>query len=148
VSQQFPKADQEDLDFFTFPEIDSNIGADALDAPIDGYMLAKKPKNEGAAKKLLEYIGSPKFGDVYAGADSTTLVANTKADTSPYTPLQKKAAELVASAKNYSQFLDRDTRPDFASTVMIPALQSFIKNPSDIDGLTNSIENQAKSIFV
>jgi len=148
VAQQFPKADQEDLDFFTFPEIDSNIGADALDAPIDGYMLSKKPKNEAGAKKLLEYIGSAKFGDVYASADTSTLVANTKSDTSSYTTLQKKAAELVASAKNYSQFLDRDTRPDFASTVMIPALQSFIKNPSDIDGLTNSIENQAKSIFV
>jgi multiple sugar transport system substrate-binding protein len=148
VTQQFPKADQADVDFFTFPEVDPSIGADALDAPIDGYMLAKKPKNEGGAKKLLQYIGSPDFGNVYAKADPTTLVANTKSDTSPYTPLQKKAAELVASQKNYSQFLDRDTRPDFASTVMIPALQSFIKNPKDIDGLTKSIENQAKSIFV
>jgi multiple sugar transport system substrate-binding protein len=43
--------------------------------------------------------------------------------------------------------MDRDTRPDFASTVMIPAIQQFIKNPKDIDGLTNSIESQKKSIF-
>ena len=43
--------------------------------------------------------------------------------------------------------MDRDTRPDFASTVMIPAIQHFIKNPKDIDGLVNSIENQKKSIF-
>jgi multiple sugar transport system substrate-binding protein len=136
------------VDFFTFPEIDPSVGADALDAPIDGYMMAAKPKNEGGAKKLLEYIGSPDFGNVYAKADATILVANTKSDTSPYTALQKKAAELVGSAKNFAQFLDRDTRPDFASTVVIPALQSFIKNPSDIDGLTNSLENQAKSIFV
>jgi multiple sugar transport system substrate-binding protein len=148
VTQQFPAADLSDVDFFTFPEIDASIGADALDAPIDGYMLAAKPKNEGGAKKLLEYIGSPDFGNVYAKADATTLVANTKSDTTPYTALQKKAAELVGSAKNFAQFLDRDTRPDFASTVVIPALQSFIKNPSDIDGLTNSLENQAKSIFV
>jgi multiple sugar transport system substrate-binding protein len=148
VTQQFPTADLSDVDFFTFPEIDPSVGSDALDAPIDGYMMAAKPKNEGGAKKLLEYIGSPDFGSVYAKADTSTLVANTKSNTTPYTALQKKAAELVGSAKNYAQFLDRDTRPDFASTVMIPALQSFIKNPSDIDGLTKSIENQAKSIFV
>jgi multiple sugar transport system substrate-binding protein len=30
---------------------------------------------------------------------------------------------------------------------MIPGLQSFIKNPSDVDGLTKSLENQKKSIF-
>jgi multiple sugar transport system substrate-binding protein len=148
VSQQFPKADQADLDFFTFPAIDPSIGADAIDAPIDGYMLSAKPKNEAGAKKLLSYIGSPDYGTLYAKTDTTTLVANSKSDTSVYTPLQKKAAELVASAKNYAQFLDRDTRPDFSSTVVIPALQSFIKNPSDIDGVTKSLESQAKSIFM
>ena len=31
---------------------------------------------------------------------------------------------------------------------MIPALQDFIKNPNDINGLTSSIEKQKKSIFV
>jgi multiple sugar transport system substrate-binding protein len=30
---------------------------------------------------------------------------------------------------------------------MIPAIQSFIKNPNDIDGLTSSIEKQKQSIF-
>ncbi|MEK8107315.1 ABC transporter substrate-binding protein [Micromonospora sp. M12] len=77
----------------------------------------------------------------------TTLVANGSADVSGYTALQKKAAELVGSATEIAQFLDRDTRPDFASTVIIPALQQFIKNPKDIGGLTSSIENQKKSIF-
>ena len=66
VTQQFPKADLDDVDFFTFPEVDSNIGADALDAPIDGYMLSKKPTNEGGAKALLGYLGSPDAGTLYA----------------------------------------------------------------------------------
>ena len=43
--------------------------------------------------------------------------------------------------------MDRDTRPDFASTVMIPAIQDFIKNPNDIDGLTKNIQAQKVSIF-
>ena len=48
----------DDLDFFTFPEIDSNVGADTLDAPIDGFMLSKKPKNEDGAKALLKYLAT------------------------------------------------------------------------------------------
>ena len=57
------------------------------------------------------------------------IAVNTGADTRGYSALQKKAVEFVGGAKQISQFLDRDTRPDFASTVMIPALQQFIKAP-------------------
>ncbi|MGC4855605.1 ABC transporter substrate-binding protein [Micromonospora sp. DT4] len=147
VGQQFSNEEQDDLDFFTFPEIDPSIGAKALDAPIDGYMMARKPKNEANARKLMEYFGGKEAGDITVKSDPTTLVANGSADVSGYTALQKKAAELVGSATEIAQFLDRDTRPDFASTVMIPAIQQFIKNPKDIGGLTSSIENQKKSIF-
>ncbi|MGN9769010.1 ABC transporter substrate-binding protein [Micromonospora sp. SD12] len=147
VGQQFDGDDLADLDFFTFPEIDPAIGAKALDAPIDGYMMARKPKQEANARKLLEYVGSKAAADITVKNDPSTLVANSEADTSGYSALQKKAAELVGSATEIAQFLDRDTRPDFASTVIIPALQQFIKDPKDIDGLTSSIENQKKSIF-
>jgi multiple sugar transport system substrate-binding protein len=137
----------DDVDFFTFPELDSTIGSDALDAPIDGFMMAKKPKEEAAAKALLTFLGSKEGGDVLVKTDPTTLVANSGSSTAAYTALQKKSAELVGGAKNIAQFLDRDTNPAFASTVIIPAIQTFLKNPKDIDGLTTSIENQAKSIF-
>ena len=80
-------------------------------------------------------------------ADPSVIATNDTADTSGYTALQKKSAEYVKSAKSIAQFMDRDTRPDFASTVMIPAIQDFIKNPSDIDGLCSNIEAQKKSIF-
>ncbi len=58
-----------------------------------------------------------------------------------------KAAKLIGTAKHIAQFMDRDTRPDFASTVMIPSLQSFLNNPNDVNGLVNSIQKQKKSIF-
>ncbi|WP_232290254.1 ABC transporter substrate-binding protein [Micromonospora sp. ATCC 39149] len=147
VAQQFTDDEQSDLDFFTFPEIDPAIGAKALDAPIDGYMMARKPKSEANAKKLLEFLGSADAANITVKNDPSTLVANSGADVSGYTALQKKAAELVGSATEIAQFLDRDTRPDFASTVIIPAIQQFIKDPKDISGLLTSIENQKKSIF-
>lgn len=145
VAQQVDNG--KDLDFFTFPEIDSNVGADAIDAPIDGFMMAAKPSNETAAKAFLTYLGGPEAGTTWGKTDPSNVLANSGADTSGYTDLQKRSAELIASAASIAQFLDRDTRPDFASTVMIPALQQFIKDPTDIDGVTNSIEQQAQSIF-
>jgi multiple sugar transport system substrate-binding protein len=148
VAQQFTKgAEQDDLDFFTFPEVDSTIGTDAIEAPIDGYMMSKRPKNEDGAKKLLAYFGSADAQNVAVKADPSVIATSDKADTSAYTALQKKSVEFVKSAKSIAQFLDRDTRPDFASTVMIPALQSFIKNPDDIDGLVKNIQQQKQSIF-
>lgn len=110
-------------------------------------MMARKPKSKDAAQKLLTYLGSKEAADITVKNDPSTLVANSGAETGAYTALQKKAAELVGSATEIAQFLDRDTRPDFASTVMIPALQQFIKDPKDISGLLTSIENQKKSIF-
>jgi multiple sugar transport system substrate-binding protein len=147
VGQQFQGAAHDDLDFFAFPEIDSNVGMDTLDAPIDGFMISKDPKNEEGAKALMEYLASAKAQQIYLGSDPNNIATAKDADTSSYTPLQQKAVELVSNASNITQFMDRDTRPDFASTVMIPALQDFIKNPNDVSGLQKKIEDQKKTIF-
>ena len=148
VGQQFTGATHDDLDFFPYPEIDSNVGMDALDAPIDGFMISKKPKNEAGAKALMSYLASGKAQGIYLQNDPNNIATAKDADTSSYSALQKKAVELIGNAKHISQFMDRDTRPDFASTVMIPALQDFIKNPNDVSGLQKKIENQKKTIFV
>lgn len=148
VSQQFPEEDLADLDFFNFPEIDSNIGATALDAPIDGMMMSKDPENEEAALAMLAYFGSAEAGTIINTTDPGAIAANSGADTSGFTDLKNRAVELVTSAESIAQFLDRDTRPDFASTVIIPSLQEFIRNPDDIDSLMSSIESQKKAIFV
>jgi multiple sugar transport system substrate-binding protein len=110
-------------------------------------MMSKRPKNEAGAKAFLKYLATPEAQGISVKADPTVIAVNSGADTSSYSALQKKAVDFVGSAKNISQFLDRDTRPDFASNVMIPAIQSFIKNPDDVDGLTSSIEKQKQSIF-
>ncbi|MGP3925002.1 ABC transporter substrate-binding protein [Streptomyces sp. 8N616] len=145
--QQFSAADREDLDFFPFPEIDSAHGQDAVEAPIDGFLMAKKARNVEGGKDLLKYLASPEAELIYLKSDPNNIAVNESADTSSYNALQKKAVELVAGAKQISQFMDRDTRPDFASTVMIRAIQEFINNPNDIDGLVNDIERQKKDIF-
>jgi multiple sugar transport system substrate-binding protein len=148
ASQQFTTpADLADLDFVAFPEVASEHGQDSIDAPIDGLMMASKPKNEAGAKALLTYVASAAAENIYLKTDPGDVGANKQVDATGYNAVQKKSAEIIGSTTNIAQFLDRDTRPDFASTVIIPAFQDFIKSPNDIDGLTSSIEKQKKSIF-
>ncbi|WP_329442717.1 carbohydrate ABC transporter substrate-binding protein [Streptomyces canus] len=148
VGQQFTnKADLDDLDFFAFPEINSAYGQDTVEAPTDGFMVSKAPKNKAGVAKLLEYLGTPAAEQIYLKADSSVVAASSKADTSSYTPLQKKAYEMISGAKSLTQFMDRDSRPDFTSTVMQPALQKFLQNPKGVDSLLSSIERQKKTIF-
>ncbi|MET7388218.1 ABC transporter substrate-binding protein [Streptomyces sp. NPDC005529] len=148
VGQQFTnEADREDLDFFAFPEIDPAYGQDTVEAPTDGFLLSKAPKNRAGAIKLLEYLGSPAAEQIYLTSDPNVVAASTKADTSSYSALQKKAYEMISGAKHLTQFMDRDSRPDFTATVMQPALQKFIRDPKGIDGLLSSIERQKKTIF-
>src|SRR6476469_2915733 len=74
VAQQFGKgAEQDDIDFFTFPEIDPAIGTDAIEAPIDGYMMSHRPRNEAGARKLLGYVGSAAAQDIVVKADPSVI---------------------------------------------------------------------------
>ncbi len=138
----------DDLDFFTFPELDASIGSDALDAPIDGFCLAAGGPNQDAGKEMLKWLGTAAAADAANnGADAPFIAANSNASTDPYSDLQKKSAEVVGAAGNIAQFMDRDTNSDFANTVMVPSIQAFLKNPNDIDGVTASIQEQKVAIF-
>jgi multiple sugar transport system substrate-binding protein len=148
VGQQFTnKAAYADLTFFPFPIINPRWGKDSVEAPIDGFMMSRRPKNKDGAVELLKYLGSAAAANIYLKTDHNDVGANKNTSTRNYTALQKQSAVLIKSAKHISQFLDRDTRPDFASTVMIPALQQFLRAPSAVDSLCRSIERQKKAIF-
>ena len=131
-----------DLDFFNFPELDPAIGADALDAPIDGFMMAADPKNPEGAKAMLAAIGSVAFIDAANAINPSAVPANSEFDASKFTAIQAKSAELVGSAKSIAQFLDRDTSPDFVSNVIADAFANFHADPSTIDSILADIEAQ------
>ena len=143
-----PTETQEDIDFFTFPALDDTIGADALDAPIDGFCVAAGAQDTDAGKAFAKWLGSAEAADAGNNAGSAPFIAaNSGASTAKYGELQKKSVEVVQNAKNIAQFLDRDTNADLANTVITVALGEFIKNPNDIDKVTTSIQEQAKSIL-
>ena len=147
IGQQFPEADQPDLDFFPWPEMNSEFGAGTIEAPFDGFMMASKPKNEAGAKELLYHFGTAAGQEAYLSKDPSVVVPNNNADTSGYTPLQKKVFNAVSAAPNVTQFLDRDASPEFASNVAGPGLADFIADPTKIDSILDDMQTQAEAIY-
>jgi len=149
AAQQVPPEDQADVDFFPFPtlgtEWDSEMG---IDAPIDAWILSKAPKNLPAAKAMLACFATPEAQAQFVSKDPSTIAAVSNADTSNYTPQQKRMAEIIGASGGIAQYLDRDTRSDFAGAQGMQALlQDFLKNPSqDLAAYTQKIQGVYDSL--
>lgn len=148
VGPQLSKESLDDLDFFPFPQIDPAYPTDSgIDAPIDGFLMSKSPKNETAAKALLTYLGTAAAEQAFLKPNPSDVGTADDYDTSTYTDLQKKSVDLISKTKNIAQFLDRDTRPDFAYPIVQNALNTFLNNTKDVDTVCNQLEQQAQVIF-
>lgn len=148
ITHVFPEGeDLDDLDCFVFPEFDPEIGADAVEAPIDGFMISADPRNPEAAQDLVGHMGLLESQETYTAIDPQALPTHLEAGTSGLSDLDAKVKDMVDNAGALTQFMDRDSRPDFVSVVMIPALQRFVRQPDDIADLTATIQRQKVSVF-
>jgi len=147
VGEVFPEADRNDLDFFTFPELNPEFGTETVEAPIDGWMMALEPGNPEAARELLYHFGTAAAQEAYLDVDPTKVAPAEDVDTALYSPLQQKVLEAVSAAPNVTQFLDRDTSPEFASNVAGQAFADFLSDPSSIDAILEDMQAQAEVIF-
>jgi multiple sugar transport system substrate-binding protein len=144
AAEQVPAEEHDDLDFFAFPPLGSEFDAEmGIDAPIDGFMLSKAPANIEAAKAFLRCMASGPAQIIYlTGNPAAGVAAASDADASGYSALQAKSAEIIANSGRIAQFLDRDTRPDFAGPNGMQAfLQDFLNEPDqDLPALQADIQ--------
>jgi multiple sugar transport system substrate-binding protein len=138
----------DDIDFFPFPFFKNAFDAEqALDAPIDIWMLsAKSPSLQAdlaSAKTYLEFWAKGSTQLLMYAANNGFIPCATDADPTTLTVLTKKAVEIVSKAQKITQFLDRDTRPDFAgANSMQSFLLNFLKTPAqDLVAFQQSIQD-------
>jgi multiple sugar transport system substrate-binding protein len=117
-----------DIDFFPWPAMGTSYDAEnALDAPIDIWMMsAKSPtlqQNMATAKQYLTFWSTGATQVLMYKANNGFIPTANDADTSTYDVLTQKAVKIVSSANKITQFMDRDTRPDFAGA---NGMQSFL----------------------
>ena len=137
-----------DLAFFQFPAINPSYGQDYMDAPMDGFIMPAKGKNQAAAKQVLEYIGTGAAEASYLKYDEWDVAVATGATVPTYNAIQTASVQAISSQKNVAQFGDRDTAPPMA-TALETAILSFISSPTtaQITSMQSSLAGQAKSIF-
>jgi len=139
-----------DVGFFPFPTLGTEFdNENAMDAPIDGFMMVANPKNPEAAKAFLKCAGSPEAQVAYVTSPGIGSVAvSPQADTSNYTDAQKNDAETLKNAGKLAQFLDRDARADFAGpSGMQGFLLDFLNDPSqDLDKFLGDIQTYYESL--
>ena len=151
VSQEFlasgSQADLAQLDFFPFPHVGSQYDAEeALDAPIDVFMVTKKSptlsNDLGQAKAFMEYLSKGSTQTQFFVESPGAIPTANDADQTKYDPLTKKAADIVSKAKKITQFFDRDSRPDFAGpNGMQQFLLRYLANPtSDTTSLQSDMQ--------
>jgi multiple sugar transport system substrate-binding protein len=144
ATQQAPDAETAaDIDFFPFPTLGTEFdGENAIDAPIDGYLLSKTHANPAGDSALMVCLGTGAAQNVYLQSDPSVVATANDADKSGYTPLQQKSDEIIANSGKIAQFLDRDTIPAFAGKDgMQTFLQSFLSDPNqDLAALQQTIQ--------
>jgi len=140
-------ADLADVDFFPYPTLGTQYDSEkALDAPIDIWMMsAKSPTLQAdldAAKAYLEFWSKGSTQLIMFQNQPGFIPTASDTDTSSYSALQKKAQEIVSSAQKITQFLDRDSRPDFAGpNGMQGFLLKFLQKPTqDLPTLQGQIQ--------
>ena len=136
------QADYDDLWIVPFPEINPTHGRDTIDAPIDGLCVAANGANPEGGKALVEWLASAEGMQARLDSGNTFTSANNGQDTSSYDPFQKQQLAVMGEAKYITQFLDRDTRQDFANPVVAPAIQNFLRAPKDITKILEGVQAQ------
>jgi alpha-glucoside transport system substrate-binding protein len=137
-----------DADFFDFPSIDGS--APAVVAGGDAAVLMT---DSDAARALLEFLGTPEAGEIWA-AEGGFLSPNRNLDSSVYPDdiTRRTAESLVGAAEEGNVRFDMsDLQPgEFGATTgegLWGILQEFLRNPDDIDGITKQLEESAARAY-
>ena len=138
--------DYDDLWIVPFPEINPEHGVDTIDAPIDGFCVAANGANTAVGKDFIKFAGDKEGMQAMLDTGVPMTSANKNQDTSTYDAFQKQQLNVMSQAKYITQFLDRDTRPDFAGPVVGPAIQSWYKNPKDVNKIVDSLQAQWEAL--
>jgi multiple sugar transport system substrate-binding protein len=141
-------ADYAQLAFFPWPHHGTQWDAEeALDGPTDGYMVSNKSTTLAAdlanVKAFMAFLATGKAQILYAAANAAGIACATDTDQSSYSELQKAQVAVFAKAKKITQFLDRDTKPEFSGpNGMQGFLVDFLQNPDqDLDKFLGKIQS-------
>jgi ABC-type glycerol-3-phosphate transport system substrate-binding protein len=133
---------QTGYDVYPFPQIN-----DSGPVVMGGGDVIVMFKDSPAARALIEYLATPEAATIWAEKGGFSS-PNKNVDENVYPDeLTKKTATELANAEVF-RFDMSDLMPGaFGSDALFTQLQDFLKNPNDIDGITQKLESAATSAY-
>jgi alpha-glucoside transport system substrate-binding protein len=127
---------------YPFPEI-----GDSGPVVMGGGDVMVMFKDNPAARALMEYLATPEAAEIWA-AKGGFASPNKNVDAEVYPDeLLKKTATDLANAEVF-RFDMSDLMPGaFGSDALFTLLQDFLKNPDDVDGITQKLESAAETAY-
>jgi alpha-glucoside transport system substrate-binding protein len=143
--QPIPLEPETGFNVFPFPSIEGSEPA-----VVGGGDLVVMFEDNPVAQAFMEFLTTPEAAEIRAKQGGFSS-ANKNIDTSAYPdPIQARTAEGLASAEIF-RFDLSDLQPsEFGGTVgqgLFKLFQDFLKNPDDIDGITQQMEAAAAKAF-
>jgi multiple sugar transport system substrate-binding protein/raffinose/stachyose/melibiose transport system substrate-binding protein len=135
----------DDYDFFPFPTITEGV-PNAVVGPVDGWVMSKGAKDKEAAAQLMAFLVTDPASSAAWALGQGALSPNMNVDSSIYTPVMKKASEVVAKAEVFAFNYDLATTPPMAEGGLNMFAQ-FMDNPANFLDYLKSTEDVAKGVF-
>ena len=140
----------QDADFFTFPEIEGGQGAGGVVGAGDAaVVLTDNP----AAQELVAFLATPEAAEIWASRGGfTSPNLNLSLDVYPDEISRRIAEGVVEASENDTFRFDMSDLqpPEFGATAgrgMWLRMQEFVEDPSDVQGVAQALENDAKKAF-
>ena len=133
------------FNYFDFPSID-----DSPPTVVGGGDSVIMFKDSPATRALVEYLATPEAAEIRAKGGGYSS-ANKNVDESAYTdPLLRKSSKAITDAEVFRYDLSDLQPAKFGATVgqgLWKDFQDFLRNPKDVDGITQKMESEAKRAF-
>jgi hypothetical protein len=135
-----------DADFFDFPSIEGSAPA-----VIGGGDLAVLLKDTEGGKALIQYLGTPAAGEIWAGLGGFISPSPNVSLDAYGDEVTRRAAEAFQNAGDAVRYDLSDLQPtEFGATTgqgIWGLLQEFMQNPNDIDGTAQALEDAAAAAY-
>lgn len=140
-----PKDALGDIDFFRFPVIDPKVPL-AEEAPVDGFFASAHSRHTAGAKELMAYLATAEAQELYIKNSSGTVLPAHPDAKDNGSPLVAKGRQLVASAKQITQFFNRDSS-DALQPTADTALVHYLSKPKEIGTILTTWQRDAQQIW-
>jgi alpha-glucoside transport system substrate-binding protein len=130
---------------FDFPSIDGS-----QPAVVGGGDTVVMFKDTPAARALVEYLATPEAAEIWAKRGGYSSANKGVADNAYQDPLLRRTATAIADADTFRYDLSDLQPAKFGATVgqgLWKDFQDFLRNPDDVDGTAQKMEQDAKRAF-